>query len=1020
MRQIHGAWARLGRAGVALVLAVAFRGGAAEKSAPPQYVATDGAGRLVYQADERGNRIPDFSRCGYKGGGVALPDAPVRVVVSPATGDNGPRIQAAIDHVARLPADERGIRGAVLLLAGRHEVAGRLRIATGGVILRGQGDGPSGTVLLATGTDRRTLIQIAGEDDRRILTNVPYRIADTYVPVGATRLRLAGTAGLSVGDSVFVDRPSPAAWIAAVGMDRFPPGYTGSWLNWQPGKLDLRFDRVVTAIDGDTLTLDAPMTTALDDRLGGGTVSAYSWPGRIRQVGVENLRCESQFDRSNPHDEQHSWVAIGLESAQDGWVRQVTFLHFAGSAVNVQEGCKWITVQDCQALEPVSENGGYRRHTFQTSGQMTLFQRCRSEQGRHDFAVGALATGPNVFLECAAAEALGFSGPIESWASGVLYDNITMDGGGLSLTNREIDGHGVGWAAAGSVLWQCTAPVVTCRAPPGSRNWAIGCWGQFVGDGSWQAPNEFVKPVSLFRAQLAERLGTGAVENLNRRMVPSQPGDARPVDELAQGPATGAAKPGKPVSVRNGWVVADGRLLIGGRVGTAWWRGHTLPSRIGETGLGVTRFVPGRDGPGYTDDLDQLTDSLGAGGKAVLEHHWGLWYDRRRDDHEMIRRIDGDVWPPFYEQPWARSGRGTAWDGLSKYDLTAFNPWYFDRLRQFAGLCDQKGLVLVHQAYFQHNILEAGAHWADFPWRPANCLQETGFPEPPPYENNKRVFMAEAFYDLTHPVRRGLHTLYIRKCLETLGDRANVIYLTGEEYTGPLEFVRFWIDTVIGWERETGKDVLIGLSCTKDVQDAILADPVRGPAVSVIELKYWWYASDGSLYAPEGGRNLAPRQQQREWRGARGRSTDQTARQIREYRDRYPDKAILSDDGQADPWGVLAAGGSIPNLPRSTDPTLLSALPRMKPITTAESAGRQWALADSGRDYLVYSSAGSTIRLDLSASRETFTAHQIDPRTGRILRSDEGNEGGTVVSFPITRTSPSVLWVTRDPNRKGR
>ena len=124
-------------------------------------------------------------------------------------------------------------------------------------------------------------------------------------------------------------------------------------------------------------------------------------------------------------------------------------------------------------------------------------------------------------------------------------------------------------------------------------------------------------------------------------------------------------------------------------------------------------------------------------GQAVLEHHWGLWYDRRRDDHQMVRRIDGDVWPPFYEQPWARSGRGTAWDGLSKYDLTQFNPWYFARLKQFADLCDRKGLVLVQQMYFQHNVLEAGAHWADFPWRPANCLQETGFPEPPPYENKQ-------------------------------------------------------------------------------------------------------------------------------------------------------------------------------------------------------------------------------------------------------------------------------------------
>jgi hypothetical protein len=64
--------------------------------------------------------------------------------------------------------------------------------------------------------------------------------------------------------------------------------------------------------------------------------------------------------------------------------------------------------------------------------------------------------------------------------------------------------------------------------------------------------------------------------------------------------------------------------------------------------------------------------------------------------------------------------------------------------------------------YFQHNILEAGAHWVDCPWRPANNLNATDFPEPPPfrdsdgrepptYEAGKRIFMAEQFYDVTHP-----------------------------------------------------------------------------------------------------------------------------------------------------------------------------------------------------------------------------------------------------------------------------
>jgi len=55
------------------------------------------------------------------------------------------------------------------------------------------------------------------------------------------------------------------------------------------------------------------------------------------------------------------------------------------------------------------------------------------------------------------------------------------------------------------------------------------------------------------------------------------------------------------------------------------------------------------------------------------------------------------------------------------------------------------------------------------------------------------------------------------------------------------------------------------------------------------------------------------------------RSDRQTARQIREYRSRYPDKAILCSFEPANGWAVLAAGGSIPRLPPTTDPRLLAA-----------------------------------------------------------------------------------------------
>src|SRR6476469_5237922 len=90
--------------------------GLAEGTAP--WVSVSPAGKLVYAADAKGNTIPDFSNCGYHGGGVALPkDVAVKATVSPEPGskDDTARIQAAIDGVYSRSATADGQRGAGLL-----------------------------------------------------------------------------------------------------------------------------------------------------------------------------------------------------------------------------------------------------------------------------------------------------------------------------------------------------------------------------------------------------------------------------------------------------------------------------------------------------------------------------------------------------------------------------------------------------------------------------------------------------------------------------------------------------------------------------------------------------------------------------------------------------------------------------------------------------------------------------------------------------------------------------------------
>ncbi|WP_198175148.1 DUF6298 domain-containing protein [Spirosoma telluris] len=655
-------------------------------------------------------------------------------------------------------------------------------------------------------------------------------------------------------------------------------------------------------------------------------------------------------------------------------------------------------------------------------------------------------------MQCEAHLPFSFSGGIDSWASGVLFDVVNSDGNALRFANLGQDGQGAGWNAANSVFWQCTAARIENYQPPTAQNWALGTWAQFAGDGYWDMSNEHIQPRSLYYAQLKDRLDdnlTGRaillpVESeassspkvdvaaaLTRQSVNPAPTlydfitaastrqsiptatNARSIEAIGL-PKDQVQAKAAPMQIQQGRLVRGSVLLTGRRQEVPWWNGSARPYGLANAKPHITRFVPGMTGRGLTDNLDAMTDSMKADNIVAIDHNYGLWYDRRRDDHERIRRMDGEVWPPFYELPFARSGKETAWDGLSKYDLMKYNNWYWSRLKQFADLADQKGLALVHENYFQHNIIEAGAHYADFPWRPVNNINKTGFPEPVPYAGDKRIFMAEQFYDVSHPVRRALHRAYIRKCLDNFAANSGVIQLIGAEFTGPLHFVQFWIDTISEWEKETGKKVIVGLSTTKDVQDAILADAKRASVINLIDIRFWHYQANGTTYAPAGGQNLAPRQHAR-LVAPKKTSFEKVYQAVREYRQKFPEKAVTyaADNYDTMGWAVFMAGGAIPNIPAVSDPQFLADATQMQPIDLPQTPANQWAMGDEKTGYILYNESVNPIQLDLTRATGSFSVSYVNPKTGQLTKSNEVLKGGSVVSLKNQSGGPDVIWVKK-------
>lgn len=117
-------------------------------------ITMDEDGSLQYNPfSDRGDRLLDWSFCGYMRSEQPIPDVPVVETLEPRSGEisqgagmaypKGPtshvQIQSALDRVGALEADADGIRGAVLLKRGIYFISEGLKVPSGSGISTGCG-----------------------------------------------------------------------------------------------------------------------------------------------------------------------------------------------------------------------------------------------------------------------------------------------------------------------------------------------------------------------------------------------------------------------------------------------------------------------------------------------------------------------------------------------------------------------------------------------------------------------------------------------------------------------------------------------------------------------------------------------------------------------------------------------------------------------------------------------------------------------------------------------------------------
>ena len=510
----------LGILWAALVFALTGTALAAEPTGTSLWVYYDAHGKLAYKTTDRGDRIMDFSFAGYMGGGVQIPEVPVKTTLHPSGEDDTAAIQAAIDSLAKSkPAG--GIRGTIELSPGEFHCGQTLRIDTSGIVIRGSGTKSGDTIIRMTGSPH-VCFTIGGKESVRAIGKAQ-RIVDSYVPAGTTSVSLDDASALKAGDLIEIIHPVTPAWVEFMGMNNMVRnGKAEHWISGQ-----IRCERSIRSIAANRITLDVPLCDSLDERFlkpAGASIEKVAVSGRISQVGIEQLRIVATAKAVGLDVPQHH--AMTLSDVEDSWIRNVDVVDTIGS-VEIHNGCRRITARDVNVSHSVSVTSSAKPADFFADGTQLLFHHCSSTGNNLFYLVtGGGVTGPNVMLDCTF-NGNGHIQPHMRWATGLLVDNCNVPHGGIDFMNRGEMGSGHGWTMGWGVAWNCTAEAFVIQTPPGCTNWAIGCIGKrqleampfgkspMLPEGTFDSHGMPVMPESLYRAQLRERLGEGALRALD-------------------------------------------------------------------------------------------------------------------------------------------------------------------------------------------------------------------------------------------------------------------------------------------------------------------------------------------------------------------------------------------------------------------------------------------------------------------------------------------------------------------------
>lgn len=383
---------------------------------------------------------------------------------------------------------------------------------------------------------------------------------------------------------------------------------------------------------------------------------------------------------------------------------------------------------------------------------------------------------------------------------------------------------------------------------------------------------------------------------------------------------------------------------------------------------------------------------------------------------EHARWANWDATGKFFAYPlaYARTGGGAALDGLAKFDLTKFDPAFFDRLRQRVMAAGRRGIYAAVKLFDGFSVGFKGSSddrpqtddrnpYRGHPFHAANNVN--GIDADP-----GRTGQGKSIHTLAIPAVTRCQEAYVRKVIDTVNDLPNVLYeICNEPDAVPeaiqwqyhmIRFIKQYqaakpaqhpVGMTAAWFDPANQALFDGpadwISPNHTAAEPYRDDPppADGAKVIVADTDHLWGHGGNSAWV---------------WKSfTRGLHT------------------LLMD-----PWEPVKGSNRHDNncrdhptwepIRRSMGHTRTYAekmdLASMAPAGDLASTG--YCLANPAREYLVYQSQAGTFQVDLSAGPGPFTVEWFNPNTGAAA-SGGAVPGGARQDFTPPFDGDAVLYL---------